>query len=66
MSLAAAGLQAVSTDLGGVFQDIDTGTRPIGMGGAFVAVADDANAVQDNPAGMAFFDRAARMATPGP
>jgi len=29
-------------------------TRPIGMGGAFVAVADDANAVYYNPAGMAF------------
>jgi hypothetical protein len=33
------------------------------MGGAFVALADDANAVQENPAGMAFFDKAARFAT---
>jgi len=30
---------------------------------AFVAVADDANATQDNPAGMAFFDKASRQAT---
>jgi hypothetical protein len=28
------------------------GARPIGMGGAFVAVADDANAIFENPAGI--------------
>jgi hypothetical protein len=63
LCLGSAGLTAASTDLGGVFQDIETGTRPIGMGGAFVAVADDANAVQDNPAGMAFFDKTDRFAS---
>jgi hypothetical protein len=52
-----------STDVGGVFDDVDVGTRPLGMGGAFVAVADDANAAQDNPAGMAFFNDSDRYAT---
>jgi hypothetical protein len=49
--------------LGGTFTEAEMGTRPLGMGGAFVAVADDANATQDNPAGMAFFDKASRLAT---
>ena len=59
LSLHAAG----STALGGTFTDASMGTRPLGMGGAFVAVADDANAAQDNPAGMAFFDKTLRLAT---
>ncbi|MGQ0720126.1 MAG: hypothetical protein ACT4PE_00990 [Candidatus Eiseniibacteriota bacterium] len=29
------------------------GVRPLGMGGAFLAVADDRNALHDNPAGLA-------------
>jgi hypothetical protein len=58
----ASGLGAASTDLGGVFQDIEAGTRPLGMGGAFVALADDGNAVEDNPAGMAFFAKTDRFA----
>ena len=33
------------------------GTRPAAMGGAFVAVADDVNAVNYNPAGLAFIDK---------
>lgn len=61
--LAPAAAFAASTDLGGVFQDQGMGTRSIGMAGAFVAVADDANAAQENPAGMAFFDKKDRMAT---
>jgi hypothetical protein len=62
---AAGALRAAtpSTDLGGVFDDVGVGTRPLGMGGAFVAVADDANAVQENPAGMAFFNDDDRYAT---
>ena len=28
------------------------GTRPFGMGGAFVAIADDANAINWNPSGL--------------
>jgi hypothetical protein len=62
--LAASGLHAAgSSALGGTFTDPSIGTRPLGLGGAFVAVADDANAAQDNPAGMAFFDKLQRMAT---
>lgn len=36
------------------FDDIGIGARPLGMGGAFVAIADDANAVMYNPAGLGF------------
>ena len=31
---------------------IFVGTRPLGMGGAFIAVADDANTITWNPAGL--------------
>ncbi|MBI4860830.1 MAG: hypothetical protein HY815_11310 [Candidatus Riflebacteria bacterium] len=34
------------------FNDIVTGARPAGMGGAFVALADDINALYWNPAGL--------------
>ncbi|HTB23429.1 MAG TPA: hypothetical protein VK914_12085 [bacterium] len=63
--LAAGTLRAatLSTDLGGVFDDVGVGTRPLGMGGAFTAVADDGNAAEENPAGMAFFDPSDRFAT---
>ena len=63
MAASASMHAAGSSALGGTFTDATMGTRPLGMGGAFVAVADDANAAQDNPAGMAFFDKAARLAT---
>jgi len=33
--------------------DIDAGVRPLGMGGAFTALADDENALLYNPAGLA-------------
>lgn len=56
--LGAAG----SSALGGTFSEASMGTRPLGLGGAFVAVADDSNAAQDNPAGMAFLDKSARLA----
>jgi len=36
------------------FDDIGIGARPLGMGGAFVAVADDANASMFNPAGLGY------------
>ena len=32
--------------------DLDLGARPLGMGGAFVAVANDGNAGYWNPAGL--------------
>jgi len=35
-----------------VFLKLEQGARPIGMGGAFTAAADDANAVLWNPAGL--------------
>jgi len=34
--------------------DIGTGVRPLGMGGAFAALADDENALFYNPAGLGF------------
>jgi hypothetical protein len=34
------------------FEDVGIGARPLGMGGAFAAIADDSNAVYWNPAGM--------------
>ena len=36
------------------FDDMGIGARPLGMGGAFVAVADDANAAMYNPAGLGY------------
>lgn len=36
------------------FDDMGIGARPLGMGGAFVAVADDANAAMHNPAGLGY------------
>jgi hypothetical protein len=60
----AVGLRATSSsELGGVFQEDGVGTRPLGMGGAYVAVADDANAAEENPAGLAFLDPTQHYAT---
>lgn len=42
-----------TTRLFSAFRDTSFGVRPEGMGGAFVAVADDVNAVNYNPAGCA-------------
>jgi len=36
---------------------IDVGARPLGMGGAYVGVADDANSIYWNPAGLPFLQR---------
>ncbi len=36
------------------FDDIGIGARPLGMGGAFVAVSDDVNAAVHNPAGLGY------------
>ncbi|MDH4229080.1 MAG: hypothetical protein OEW11_04930 [Nitrospirota bacterium] len=43
---------AAAEPLPGIYQ----GTRPMGMGGAFTAVADDYNAMVYNPAGLAWLD----------
>ena len=38
------------------FNDIGVGARPLGLGGAFVALADDSNAANYNAAGLAYID----------
>jgi hypothetical protein len=43
--------------IGGQFLKIPLGARPVAMGSAFVSLADDANAVFWNPAGIARLDR---------
>jgi tetratricopeptide (TPR) repeat protein len=42
----------ISTIIGQNSDQLFFGTRPFGMGGAFVAVADDANAINWNPSGL--------------
>jgi hypothetical protein len=39
------------------FVDVGLGARPVGLGRAFVALADDANAMLYNPAGLAHLER---------
>ena len=41
----------------GAEEQATTGARAIGMGGAFIGVADDENAVRQNPAGLPRLDR---------
>ena len=36
----------------GQYDQLFVGTRPLSMGGAFIAVADDANTITWNPAGL--------------
>ena len=52
--LAIFSLNAFSqlSNIPGAFVDVGYGVRPMGMGGAFTAVADDPNAAYWNPAGM--------------
>jgi hypothetical protein len=45
-------LFAIHRPLFAAFEEIGAGARPIGMGSAFTAVADDANTVYYNPAGL--------------
>jgi hypothetical protein len=40
----------------GAFEDVELGARPLGMGSAFVATADDASAIFWNPAGLTRVD----------
>lgn len=39
-----------------IFNDIGVGARPLGLGGAFVALADDSNAPNYNAAGLGYID----------
>lgn len=48
----SAGAQDLS-GIAGAYADIGLGTRPLGMGGAFSAVANDENAARWNPAALA-------------
>ncbi len=50
-NVSAVGTTAAS------FLEIEVGSRAIGMGGAFVAVADDANAIYWNPAGLSRLEK---------
>ena len=53
----AAGVAAAEDPVGtAALFDVGMGARALGMGGAFVAVADDANAIYYNPAGLALID----------
>jgi hypothetical protein len=51
---------AVSADVGtsaASFMKIDSSARPAALGGAFVAIADDATAIHYNPAGLGFLNQ---------
>ena len=49
---APAGMAGEPGSTGAVFLKMPTGSRPIAMGENFIAVADDANAIYWNPAGL--------------
>jgi len=56
-SIIIAALLCVGTAFA-AFDDMGVGARPLGMGGAFVAVADDANAATHNAAGLGYIEAA--------
>ncbi|MFH1784755.1 MAG: type IX secretion system membrane protein PorP/SprF [bacterium] len=56
LGLAVMMLTGYTTLSYGAFKDSGWGTRPAGMGGAFVAIADDANSPMWNPAGISQID----------
>ena len=51
--LTASVLLLLAGSAGANFLEVETGARPMGMGGAFVAVVDDVTALHWNPAGLA-------------
>jgi len=56
--LALASLISLSkTSTAQIRNQVFVGTRPLSLGGAFVAVADDGNAIYWNPAGLARMER---------
>ena len=50
--LVSVPVEVSATKYAGAFMDTGGGARPLGMGGAFVAVASDASTVYYNPAGV--------------
>ncbi len=52
-----AGLLAPAREAYADFEDIGVGARPIAMGNAFVGLADDANSIYYNPAGLGLLTR---------
>ncbi len=44
---------AFSAETGASFLKIGVGARPLGMGGGYIAIADDVNAIYWNPGGLA-------------
>lgn len=57
LTLASASFAADSTLLGGSFTNSGISARAVGLGGAFTAIADDANASWWNPAGLALLGK---------
>lgn len=55
-ALAAGGWGEDLSGVAGIF-DLGTGARPLGMGSAFLALADDENASFYNPAGLGWLER---------
>jgi len=55
--LAAAVLVAAAAPARAAFDDLGVGARAPGMGGAFVAIADDVYTLYYNPAGLALLER---------
>ena len=56
LGLGVATLRAQSTDYTAEVLTKGAGARPLAMGGAFVAAANDASAAYSNPAGLALID----------
>ncbi|MEK7396296.1 MAG: PorV/PorQ family protein [Candidatus Poribacteria bacterium] len=50
-------LMLIASPIYGAFENVDSGARSLGMGSAFVSVADDASSIFNNPAGMAQADQ---------
>lgn len=57
LALAIALPASAQDKYAGEFLKIGVGARALGMGGAFVSVADDASAIYWNPAGLTFLQR---------
>jgi hypothetical protein len=55
--LAMAGSSAGAYKYAGEFLALGVGARPMGMGGAYTAISDDASAVYWNPSGLTASDR---------